>query len=158
VATVRLLAETFRRRDFARAQVLRASAALLLGQIARVLAAEAAPGPNAGTPALMRRFEALLERHYTEHWSVADYARHLAVSPTHLSRVARGATGQPASRLIEERLVREARRNLVYTNLPVSTVAYALGFADPAYFTRVFQRATGLSPREFRARMAEGAG
>ena len=48
------------------------------------------------------------------------------------------------------RIVREARRNLVYTNLPVSTIAYALGFNDPAYFSRLFSVATGLSPRSFR--------
>ena len=39
---------------------------------------------------------------------------------------------------------------------PVSTVAYALGFSDPAYFSRVFSRATGLSPRAFRARLQDG--
>ena len=50
-----------------------------------------------------------------EHWKVADYARALAVTPTHLSRVVRAATGEPASRLIEVRLMREARRHLVYT-------------------------------------------
>ena len=70
--------------------------------------------------------------------------------------MARAATGRPATGLIEERLIREARRNLVYTNLPVSTVAYALGFSDPAYFSRVFSRATGLSPRAFRARLQDG--
>ena len=57
---------------------------------------------------------------------------------------------------LEERLIREARRNLVYTNLSVSRIAYALGFEDPAYFTRVFTRATGTAPRAFRQRLAEG--
>jgi AraC family transcriptional activator of pobA len=52
--------------------------------------------------------------------------------------------------LIVERIIREARRNLVYTNLPVSTIAYALGFNDPAYFSRLFSGETGLSPRGFR--------
>jgi len=47
----------------------------------------------------------------------------------------------------------EARRNLVYTNLPVSTIAYTLGFDDPAYFSRVYAAATGLSPRAFRAQL-----
>ena len=88
---------------------------------------------------------------------MADYANALAVSPTHLSRVTRAATGRPATRLIEERIIREARRNLVYTNLPVSTIAYTLGFEDPAYFSRVFSRATGLSPRDFRRRAAPPA-
>ncbi|MDF0603088.1 helix-turn-helix domain-containing protein [Psychromarinibacter sp. C21-152] len=152
VETMRGIAAEFPGRGFARAQVLRSLAGLLLGQIARALAATRPDGDAPGAPDLLTRFEALVEAHYTEHWPVADYAAALAVSPTHLSRVARTATGRPASALIEERLIREARRNLVYTNLPVSTVAYALGFADPAYFSRVFSRATGLSPRAFRRR------
>ena len=58
------------------------------------------------------------------------------------------------SRIVEERLIREARRNLVYTNLPVSQIAYMLGYNDPAYFSRVFANATGMAPREFRSRVA----
>ena len=54
----------------------------------------------------------------------------------------RQATGRPASAAIEERVIREARRNLAYSNLPISEIAYELGFADPAYFSRVFARAT----------------
>ena len=42
---------------------------------------------------------------------------------------------------------------LSYTNLPVSQVAYMLGFNDPAYFSRVFANATGMAPREFRSRI-----
>lgn len=156
-AAMRQMAEAFAGRAFARAQVLRGLAAVLLGQIAQILAedtsAEGVPGP----PPLLARFEALLDAHFAEHWPVAAYAKALAVTPTHLSRVSRAATGQPASRLIEERLLREARRNLVYTNLSVQTIAYTLGYSDPAYFSRVFARGTGLSPRAFRAEvLAEG--
>jgi len=151
VDTMRQIAAGFASREFARAQVLRSLAGLLLGQIAQELARRENTVESA-SPVLLHRFEDLLEKHFAEHWRVADYANALAVSPTHLSRVTSAATGHPATRLIEERLVREARRNLVYTNLPVSKIAYALGFADPAYFSRVFARATGQSPRDFRAR------
>jgi AraC family transcriptional activator of pobA len=51
--------------------------------------------------------------------------------------------------------MREARRNLAYTSMSVATVAYALGFGDPAYFTRAFTRTVGVSPRTFRAQLAE---
>lgn len=150
------IASIFAARDFARAQMLRALVALLLGQIAGAMMLTA-PRDAAAEPAMLTRFQTLLDENFTRHWSVADYARALAISPTHLTRLARVATGQPASALIEERLVREARRNLVYTNLSVSQIAYALGFDDPAYFSRVFTRAMGLSPRAFRQRL-EGGG
>ena len=53
--------------------------------------------------------------------------------------------------LVHARIVLEAKRQLRYTSVAVSEIAYALGFDDPAYFTRFFSRRTGLSPRAFRA-------
>jgi AraC family transcriptional regulator, transcriptional activator of pobA len=168
------LAAEFNARHYARAQVLRGMAATLLGLVARALRAASpdnagapAAGNNPGTPAnrsaaataqhLLAQFEALLEEHHAQRWGVADYARAMAVSSTHLSRVVRQACGVPASRLIEDRLIREARRNLQYTRLQVASIAYLLGFSDPALFSRVFQRATGVSPRAFRQAFAERA-
>jgi AraC family transcriptional activator of pobA len=139
-------------RRFARAHVLRALSAALIGLVARELAGESAAS-GAADSELFRRFEALLEEHHLKRWSVADYSKALSVTPTHLNRVTRAATGDTASHLILNRMIREARRNLVYTNLPVSTIAYALGFEDPAYFSRVYAAATGLSPRAFRAQV-----
>ena len=155
--TILEISTAFAGRAFARAHILRAQCALLLGHIAHALAQNTDKPDAAAKPGLLTRFETLLDSHFPDHWGVADYANALAVSPTHLSRVTRAATGRPATRLIEERIIREARRNLVYTTLPVSTIAYTLGFEDPAYFSRVFSRATGLSPRDFRRRAAPPA-
>ncbi|MGA7997153.1 MAG: helix-turn-helix domain-containing protein [Bradyrhizobium sp.] len=140
----------FAGRHFARAHLLRALSAALIGLVAREMAGKQNAPDAASKADLFRRFEALLEQHFLEHWTVSDYATALSITPTHLSRLARAATGHAASHLILDRVIREARRNLVYTNLPVSTVAYALGFDDPAYFSRLFSGATGLSPRGFR--------
>lgn len=139
--------------SFARAHILRAMSGLLVGQVARVISrggklSETAPGPD-----LKRRFEALLDDQFYKQHSVAAYADMLAVTPGHLSRVMRQSTGLPASLVIEERIVREARRHLAYTSLSIAEIAYALGFIDPAYFTRVFTRSTGVSPRGFRQQM-----
>jgi AraC family transcriptional regulator, transcriptional activator of pobA len=142
-------------RNFGRAHVLRALSAAVIGLVARELNGKSSGNGSADSD-LFRRFEALLERHHLERWSVADYANALSVTPTHLNRITRAATGDTASHLILNRLIREARRNLVYTNLPVSTIAYALGFEDPAYFSRVYAAATGLSPRTFRAQLHGG--
>ena len=154
--TMAQIATVFAGREFGRAQSLRSLAGLVLAQVARAMVDHGAVADPRATPDLLTRFETLVDAHLLDHWSVADYARALAVSAPHLSRVTRRATGKPASGLIEDRLIREARRNLVYTNLPISRIAYALGFEDPAYFTRVFTRATGTSPRAFRQRLAEG--
>jgi AraC family transcriptional activator of pobA len=158
------LADDYRATAPARALVLRGLAAALLGRAARLgMAADAAavaataPGavrqPGAEAAQLLQRFEALLEAHFRQHWRVADYARALAITPTHLSRVVRGATGAPASQLIDIRLVREARRQLAFTSLHIATIADTLGFADPALFSRVFSRVAGMPPSVFRRRV-----
>jgi AraC family transcriptional activator of pobA len=111
-----------------------------------------AAAPPAGS-GLLARFQALVERDYRSVRPLTDYAGALGVTPTHLSRVARALTGRPASQLILERRLLEARRALAYTSMQVAEIAYMLGYGDPAYFARVFAKATGESPSAFRARM-----
>ena len=149
-SAMRQIFAEFAARHFARAHVLRALSAALIGLVAREMAANGRMPGGMAKSDLLRRFEALLEQHFLKHWTVSDYAAELSITSTHLSRVTRAATGHAASHLILERVIREARRNLAYTNLPVSTISYALGFSDPAYFSRLFSGATGLSPRSFR--------
>jgi AraC family transcriptional activator of pobA len=152
--TMKEIFAEFAGRRFARAHVLRALTAMLVGLVARELARKGEMSDSRGNIELFERFEALLEQHFLAHWTVSQYAGALSITPTHLSRITHSATGRAASHLIVERIVREARRNLVYTNLPVSTIAYALGFNDPAYFSRLFSEATGLSPRRFREKVS----
>jgi AraC family transcriptional activator of pobA len=151
-ATIKQIFAEYAGRNFGRAHVLRALSAALIGLVARELAGGSSGNASADSD-LFRRLEALLEQHHLERWSVSDYAKALSITPTHLNRVTRAATGDTASHLILNRMIREARRNLVFTNLPVSTIAYSLGFDDPAYFSRVYSAATGLSPRAFRAQV-----
>lgn len=138
-----------------RAQALAGLAGVLAVWFARALG-ERRPAAGAGEPAgaaLLARFQALLEQDYRRARPLAAYARALGVTPTHLSRVARALTGRPASQLILERRLLEARRALAYTSMQVAEIAYMLGYTDPAYFARVFARAAGESPSAFRARL-----
>jgi AraC family transcriptional activator of pobA len=149
-AAMKQIFAEFAGQHFGRAHLLRSLAGTLFGLVARELSNNSDRKDPAAKSDLLQRFHDLIEQRYSEHWTVTQYADALSVTPTHLSRVARAATGHSASRVIVNRIVREARRNLVYTNMPISTIAYALGFKDPAYFSRVYATATGFSPRTFR--------
>ena len=99
---------------------------------------------------LMRTSIERLENRYGTPDTVKDYAGALEVTTTHLTRVCRETTGKPATKLIQDRTMLEARRNLANTKLQVSEISDELGFQTPAYFSRVFTASTGKSPRAFR--------
>ena len=52
--------------------------------------------------------------------------------------------------LIRERIVLEAKRQLLYANKSVNQVAYLLNFEDDSYFIRFFKRETGMTPKAYK--------
>jgi AraC family transcriptional activator of pobA len=108
-----------------------------------------APTPGDGR---VQRFTDLIEAHFREGWSVEAYGTAIGLSARHLSRLCRSTTGLSAGQTIEAATFREACSLLVYTRMSVASVGYAVGFGDPSYFTRAFQRNLGLSPTQYRAR------
>lgn len=107
------------------------------------------PGPERDR-VRFNRLKDLVALHFREHRPVEHYAQKLAVTPTHLNRIVRRLTGGPVTRLINERVVEEARRDLVFTSMTVQQIAYELGFSDPAYFNRFFSRQIGTTPQAYR--------
>lgn len=104
---------------------------------------------------LVARFRTLIESGFRSSHTIPDYARALRVSETRLRNACLSATGQPPIQLLHARVLLEAKRQLVYTVMPVAEIAYVLGFADAAYFSRFFTRRAGISPRSYRSRGAQ---
>jgi len=104
--------------------------------------------------ALVARFRERIESHLRTGLSIAQYAKALSVTPARLRAACLEVSGKPPARVLEDRLLLEAKRNLTYTNMTVAETAYYLGFADPAYFSRFFSKHAGESPASFRKRMA----
>lgn len=101
---------------------------------------------------LVRRFVERVEGRFQQHEALTDYARALGASVPHLSRSCREWLGHSAARVIQDRLMIEARRDLVYTAMTISQISFRLGFSDPAYFSRFFAKRAGVSPSDYRAR------
>lgn len=108
-----------------------------------------APSPERGREHL-QGFTRLLETHFREHRPIEQYAFELGISAAHLNALCRRLAGQSALQLINQRLLLEAKRCLVYTAMTVNQVSDSLGFSEPAYFSRFFKRGSGLTPKAFR--------
>ncbi|MEL7092025.1 MAG: AraC family transcriptional regulator [Pseudomonadota bacterium] len=87
---------------------------------------------------------------YASPMTMADHAAALGVTPTHLSRACKAATGRTAADLLTQRTLYAARVALTETKVPVQDIARHLGFGSAAYFTRFMQQHTGQSPTALR--------
>lgn len=109
-----------------------------------------APPSSQRSSHLLVSFRSLLDSHYREAWTVQDYAAALHMSASSLNRLCQQTTGSGAKALIQERVLLEAKRRLIYTQEPLDRIAYLLGFKDPAYFSRFFKKLAGTPPSDYR--------
>jgi AraC-like DNA-binding protein len=123
---------------------------LLLIELARLARDVVADLRRSGEPLLADVF-AVIDRRYGEQLSLKDVAGEVGMTPGHLTTVVRRRTGRTVVEWIIERRMAEARGLLAETDLPVAEVARRVGVTDPGYFTRLFSRAHGTSPRNWRS-------
>lgn len=96
------------------------------------------------------RLRKLLDRHLTTEKSPAAYAVMLNISEVYLNEAVKESTGISVGSYIRNRVVVQAKRQLAYTAMSAKEIAYALGYDDYAYFSKLFKKSTGKSPAEFR--------
>lgn len=124
---------------------------LLLISVKRQQQLEAFSDGEAGRDAkTLLNFKHYIDKHFREHLSVAEYASMLHVSVSTLNRLCQSRMNQGPKTLINERLVTQAKRLLIFTQQSICDIAYGLGFKDPAYFSRFFKQSVGMSAGEFR--------
>ena len=100
--------------------------------------------------ALVTRFQELIEQNYRNNMSLAQYSLALGVSAGRLREACLAVTGTLPHQLIQQRVLQDAQRVLTNSSLTIAQTAYYLGFNDPAYFSRFFTKAMGLSHRMYR--------
>ena len=99
---------------------------------------------------IVRKFNLLVEAHFKTEHSVGFYASQLHKSPKTLSNLFAIYNQKTPSRIIQERIITEAKRLLNYTDKSVKDITYELGFEDVPYFSNFFKKNTGLSPSDFK--------
>lgn len=133
----------------AHVEVVRHLVAVLVLRLAHLPGAQS--GDTAASEAF-RRFQQAVERDYTRTHRVEDYAARLGYSVRTLTRATRATAGCGAKRFIDDRVLLEAKRLLVHTDLSATAIGERLGFPDATVFTKFFRRRAGETPAGFRTR------
>lgn len=146
--------DEFELRDSSLEEMIRTYLKQLLIKSTRLWKVQHLDGAMASRPStdleFFRKFTQLVEANYKEKHNVADYADMLLLAPKTLThRFKRLSLPQPND-IIKNRIILEAKRLLVHTDWTAKEIAYALGYDDPAYFSRLFFIKTGEPPSGFR--------
>lgn len=154
-ATFNDISEEWERRPRQTSGVLRLLLQLLVARLeAMAVRRETSGTALDGNARLYQRFRAELEQNFRREKSPAAYATQLGVHPNHLSTAVTTASGLPPGDWIRARVVLEAQCLLANTTRAIKEVAGELGYGDEAYFSRLFKKAVGVSPRDYQ----QGAG
>jgi len=99
---------------------------------------------------LITQYKELINENFTSYKTPKEYAALLHLTPNYLSGVCKALTGKPAGELIRDRIILEAKRLVIHTQLTISEITDQLGFENKSHFGKYFKNATGLSPDRFR--------
>jgi len=99
---------------------------------------------------LVEQARQAIAAHYAERLGLLDLARHLGVSPFHLTRVFRAATGRPVHRHLTRVRLRAALEHVTAGAPDLTTVALDCGFASHSHLTNAFRREFGFPPSRLR--------
>ena len=133
---------------------MRALLALVAIEVVRLAASRARTGAVTLAPADTRieDLRRLIDANFRKERLIRFYAERLNMTSDRLNDHVKRATGVTAGHLIRQRVLTEAKRQLVFTSAAIHEIAYDLAFADPSHFTRFFRKQTGMTPQAFRER------
>jgi len=131
---------------------MRALMAMIAIEVVRLAASRARSGAVTLTRSdvQVEQLRRLIDDHFRKERLISFYAEKLAMTADRLNDHVKRATGVTAGHLIRQRVLTEAKRQLVFTNQPIHEIAYDLAFSDPSHFTRFFRKQTGTTPQAFR--------
>jgi AraC family transcriptional regulator, transcriptional activator of pobA len=133
---------------------MRGLLSLIAVGVARLAASRARTGSVTLHPAdaTVAQLRALVDEFFRAEHQLGFYAEKLRMTVDRLNDHVKRATGVTAGHLIRQRVLTEAKRQLVFTTQPIQDIAQELAFSDPSHFARFFRKHTGTTPHEFRDR------
>nr|WP_319397677.1 helix-turn-helix domain-containing protein [uncultured Carboxylicivirga sp.] len=100
-------------------------------------------------------FMLLLEMNYLEERTAEFYADKLGISAKRLNQILKEKLNKTAMQLIHDRVVLEAKRQIIHSENTIKEIGFNLGFKDSSYFSRFFKQLTKQTPQEFQQSVKE---
>ena len=98
---------------------------------------------------ILENFEALIEDNFRTEKFPKFYADQLNLTSKHLNRVIKVAINKTSSELIADRVILEAKRQIILSSDNLVEIAFNLGFSEYSYFSRFFKIKVGVTPKKF---------
>ena len=105
---------------------------------------------NADEETLSSKIISWINANYSRKAPLSDVAKAVAASPSSVMHKLKAETGMTFSETLNTIRVKEAKRLLAFTSLPLGEISLRCGFRDQSYFTKIFQKLVNIGPREFR--------
>ena len=99
---------------------------------------------------LIHSLSQMVESYFIQEQHLGFYTSAFSISESHLNDICNKHFNCGLKKILQNRLMQEARKLLLSSDLSVSEIAYKLNFQDNSYFNRVFKSKTGLTPKRFR--------
>ena len=107
---------------------------------------------------VVQRTILLIDSDLSADLSLKTLAENQNISPGYLSTVFRRDTGKTLSEYIRDKRIRHAEHLLATTHLQVQTVALHCGIMDVQYFSKIFKKHTGKTPKAYRESLKRSGG
>ncbi len=145
------LKEDFTIKDHLQGEMLRSILKRLLIMSTRMVKADLHDSdiPNAQID-IVRQFNLLVEKHFREYHQVKDYANLLFKSPKTLANLFLKYNDKTPLTMINERILLEAKRLLLYSDKSSNEIGLELGYKDAGHFSKFFKKHEGVTPIVFR--------
>ena len=91
-----------------------------------------------------------MKEHLDQHITLQDIVRYVGYSPSHFSSMFKRETGMSTLSYFNGLKIEKACELLTTTNLKVNQICFKVGFEDSLYFSRLFSKTMGVSPRQYR--------
>ncbi len=98
----------------------------------------------------LHRYEALVDKYFKMHRPISCYSKKMNITDRQLNYLCKKTVGKKPSEIMTDRIILEAKRLIIHSDLSIASIAEELNYKDNSYFIRLFKRITNQTPEQFR--------